>query len=105
MGGLLLCGKPGLRGCQCLGDAMARGSADHVVAVEDGIELERSIDSGIGFGGEALKVFDGEVFEFAAARKAVAHGAADLLVCIAEGHATMSEVGGGGHGVHEATRC
>ena len=67
-----------------MGDAKARGSANDVVAVEDGIELERRVDSGVGFGCEALNVFDGEVFEFAATGDAMAHGDAQITETLSD---------------------
>jgi hypothetical protein len=89
-------------GGQSLAHALARGSADHIVAVERGLSVTAAKKSSLELLAElaqfvereerpAQRLFDGE-----------AHGVADLLVRGAEGNALVDEISGRGHGIQVA---
>src|SRR5579875_1308866 len=83
-------------------DAVPRGAAEHIVAVESGLEGDGGEEVFGEFGSELAQLVEREAGQFAAFVETVTDGVTDLLVSPAEGHAFVDEVGGGGHGVEEA---
>jgi len=87
---------------QLVTHALARGSADHIVAVECSSERDGGEEVLLELITEFAKFVQSEVVEFDAFLKSEADGIADFLVRGAEWNSLVDEIGCGGHCIEVA---
>ena len=89
-------------GIERLLHALARGSADHVVAIERGVKRDRSVKIFAELLAKLAEFRERQLVQFDTFLQSVTNGVPDLFVRLAEGNAFVHKIGGRSHGVQIA---
>src|SRR5690348_1264017 len=81
---------------------MTRGAADHIVAIERGMQRDRLVKILAEFGAKLAQLIERKAAKLESLIQRKANRVADFFVCGAEGHALMHKICGRRHGIQEA---
>src|SRR5215469_3404025 len=84
--------------------SFARRSADHVMAINSGVQRNRGIEIIRELFAKLAQLFEGEVAEFYTLRNGEADRVSDLLVSFAKGNPLVNKVGSSRHRIEIASR-